>query len=101
MPTSKRKTTRTPAKKNRACKPEKQDYSQQALLQTGLGQFSYIKPMSSEAAEAAYPAVKGLPKKAKLFLLCGADGTPIALTDSEAAAIGHAHIEKLWVERLH
>jgi hypothetical protein len=101
MPTSKRKTTLTPLKKSRDRSAKKNSSSHRQLLNTGLGSVAYIKPMSSAVARVAFPDVKGLPKKAKLFLLCHADGTTIALTNSVNAAVAHAHAENLWVAYSH
>jgi hypothetical protein len=71
------------------------------LAELGGGKVAYIKTMSSEEANRIYPAVKGLPKGIELFALHAADGTPIALTDSRQAAIGHAMGDQLQVESLH
>jgi hypothetical protein len=71
------------------------------LAELGGGKVAYIKTMSSEEANRMYPAVKGLPKGIELFALHAADGTPIALTDSRQAAIGHAMGDQLHVESLH
>jgi hypothetical protein len=66
----------------------------------GDGKFAYIKEMTSEQARKAFPAIEGLPKGINLFALHGADGTPIALTDSRSAAIGHALGDELEVHAL-
>jgi hypothetical protein len=84
-----------------------QEYSQYRkmsegqLAELGGGKIAYIKTMSSDEANRMYPAVKGLPKGIELFALHAADGTPIALTDSRQAAIGHAMGDQLQVESLH
>lgn len=71
------------------------------LARLGGGKVAYIKMLSSDEANRIYPAVKGLPKGISLFALHAADGTPLALTDSRQAAIGHAMGDKLHVESLH
>ena len=71
------------------------------LARLGGGKLAYIKMLSSDEANRMYPAVKGLPKGISLFALHAADGTPLALTDSRQAAIGHAMGDKLHVESLH
>jgi hypothetical protein len=71
------------------------------LAKLGGGKLAYIKMLSSDEANKMYPAVKGLPKGISLFALHAADGTPLALTDSRQAAIGHAMGDKLRVESLH
>jgi hypothetical protein len=75
--------------------------SEGQLAELGGGKVAYIKSMSSDEANIMYPAVKGLPKGIELFALHAADGTPIALTDSRQAAIGHAMGDQLMVESLH
>ena len=71
------------------------------LAKLGGGKVAYIKMLSSDEANRMYPAVKGLPKGISLYALHAADGTPLALTDSRQAAIGHAMGDKLHVESLH
>ncbi len=71
------------------------------LAKLGGGKVAYIKMLSSDEANRMYPAVKGLPKGISLFALHAADGTPLALTDSRQAAIGHAMGDKLHIQSLH
>lgn len=71
------------------------------LARLGGGKVAYIKMMSSDEANRMYPAVKGLPKGILLYALHAADGTPLALTDSRQAAIGHAMGDQLHVQSLH
>ena len=47
-----------------------------------------------------FPQIEGLPKGIPLFSLHAADGTPIALTDTLQAAIGHAHEDELAIAPL-
>ena len=75
--------------------------SQRELGQLGGGTEAYIRTMTTDQAMKMYPAVKGLPKGIAVFALHAADGTPIALTDSRAAAIGHAIGDKLVIKQLH
>lgn len=71
------------------------------LAKLGGGEVAYIKTMTSDEAIKMYPAVTGLPKGINLYALHAADGTPLALTDSRQAAIGHAMGDKLHVASLH
>ena len=71
------------------------------LAKLGGGEVAYIKMLSSDEANRMYPAVKGLPKGILLYALHAAAGTPLALTDSRQAAIGHAMGDKLHVQSLH
>jgi len=75
--------------------------SKRELASLGDGQIAYIKELSAEEAERMFPAVEGLPRGINLFALQSADGTPIILTDSRQAAIGHAMGDKLEVASVH
>jgi hypothetical protein len=75
--------------------------SQRELAQLGGGQVAYIKELSSEEARRMYPAIEGLPKGINLYALQAADGTPIALTDTRQAAIGHAMGDELEIASVH
>ena len=71
------------------------------LQQLGDGKLAYIRSMTSAEARVMFPAIEDLPADIDLFALHGADGTPIALTDSHHAAIGHALGDKLEIAGLH
>ena len=60
------------------------------LARLGDGSVAYIKTLSSDDAKKMFPMVSDIPSGIPLFALHGADGTPIALTDTLQAAIGHA-----------
>jgi hypothetical protein len=70
------------------------------LAKLGDGKVAYIRMMTSAEAKAAFPAIEGLPSGINLYALHGADGTPLALTDSQQAAIGHAMGDELEVRLL-
>jgi hypothetical protein len=59
-----------------------------ALL--GDGEVAYIKQLDSDAATELFPALEDAPEGIDLYAVLGADGTPIALTDSRGAAIANA-----------
>ena len=67
----------------------------------GDGEVAYIKSLSSEEAQAAYPSIDDLPDGLSLFALHAADGTPIALTDDMGTAIEHAMGDELEIAALH
>lgn len=67
----------------------------------GDGEVAYIKEMTTDQAEKLFPSVTGLPPNANLFALHGADGTPIALTDTRQAAVGHAMDGELQLASVH
>ena len=60
------------------------------VAQLGDGEVAYIKRLDSDAAERLFPALSEAPKGIDLFAVLGADGTPLALTDSRHAAIANA-----------
>lgn len=67
----------------------------------GGGEVAYIKTLSADEASRMFPMIQGLPRGINLFSLHAADGTPIALTDTLQAAIGHADEGDLEIEPLH
>ena len=67
----------------------------------GGGKVAYIKVMSADAAKEMFPAIEGIPAGIDLFALHAADGTPLALTDSRQAAVGHALGDELEVASVH
>lgn len=75
--------------------------SERELSKLGGGQVGYIKEMTSEKARDLYPGAGELPSGINLFALHAADGSPLALTDSLQAALGHAMGDELEVKSLH
>jgi hypothetical protein len=77
-------------------KEEKEDRQTRTLMtrsefaQLGDGEVAYIKQLDSVAAERLFPALSDAPKGIDLYAVLGADGTPLALTDSRNAAIANA-----------
>ena len=71
------------------------------LANLGDGQVAYIKVLTSSQARKMFPAIEGLPSGINLFSLHGADGTPIALTDTIQAAVGHAMEDELAIAAVH
>ena len=95
------KTNAKPAKgrKSKPVAPPLMSMSELAKL--GGGKIAYIKVMSSDQAKEMFPAVEGIPTGIDLFALHAADGTPLALTDSRQAALGHAMGDELEIASLH
>ena len=93
---TKRRTSRSKARRRAAL-----FMSQRELAVLGGGEVAYIRALTTDEAMKLYPAVKGLPRGISVFALHAADGTPIALTDSRQAAIGHARGDKLEIASLH
>ena len=71
------------------------------LANLGDGEVAYIKVLTSAQAKKMFPAIEGLPRGINLFSLHGADGTPIALTDTIQAAVGHAMEDELAIASVH
>lgn len=71
------------------------------LAELGGGRIAYIKILTSDEAHRMYPAIEGLPSGINLYALHAADGTPLALTDSMQAALGHALGDELVVASVH
>lgn len=70
------------------------------LAKLGGGKIAYIKALNTDEARAMFPAIE-LPSGIDLFALNAADGTPIALTDSRQAAVGHAMGDELEIASVH
>ncbi|ODR99816.1 hypothetical protein AUC68_01340 [Methyloceanibacter methanicus] len=64
--------------------------SPKELALLGEGEVAYIKQVDFDDAERLFPALDETPEGIDLFAVLGADGTPIALTDSRNAAIANA-----------
>ena len=75
--------------------------SEGELATLGGGVVAYIKTLTSDEASRMFPAVKGMPDGINLFSLHAADGTPLALTDTKQAAIGHAIDDDLQIASVH
>ncbi|MGD9923748.1 MAG: DUF1150 domain-containing protein [Pseudorhodoplanes sp.] len=75
--------------------------SQVDFAKLGDGKVAYIRMLTSDQAKEMYPSVEGLPAGVNLYALHSADGTPLALTDSRQAAMGHALGDQLEVASIH
>lgn len=75
--------------------------SDEEFADLGAGEWAYIRTLTSEEAQDAFPAVDDLPAGIDLFALLAADGTPIVLTDDEGTAISHAIGDDLEIAMLH
>ncbi len=101
--TKKRSTSKRPSgrRQSRSSRAHPTIISEIELARLGDGQVAYIKSMTSAEARRMFPSIKGLPRGADLFALHAADGTPIALTDSRQAAVGHALDGELEIASVH
>ena len=74
---------------------------QDAFEHLGDGQIAYIRPVLSDEVHSLFPQAPQLAPGLKLWALLGADGTPILLTDSRAAALANAHEHDLTTVSVH
>lgn len=63
--------------------------TQGELAMLGDGQVAYIKQLDANVAQKLFPALREAPEGINLYAVLGADGTPLALTDSWNAAIAN------------
>jgi hypothetical protein len=100
-PNAKRPSTRRTGGAVHAIDHRQSFITELELARLGDGQVAYIKAMTSAEARRMFPSIKGLPRGIDLFALHAADGTPIALTDSRQAAVGHAMDGELEIASVH
>lgn len=75
--------------------------SDEEFADLGAGEWAYIKMLTSEEAQVAFPVIDDLPSGIDLFALLAADGTPLVLTDDEGTAISHAIGDDLELAMVH
>ncbi len=59
------------------------------LAMLGDGEVAYIKQLDRNVAQKLFPALRHAPEGINLFAVVGADGTPLALTDSWDSALAN------------
>lgn len=91
------KIVRNTAKRRKIVTPPVPVMSMTELARLGGGKVAYIKVMSHDEAKQLFPTVEGLPTGIDLYALHAADGTPLVLTDSHQAALGHAMGDELEI----
>ena len=64
--------------------------SRKQFRQLGDGEVAYIKQLNIELARQLFPGIGEKLEGIDLYAVLGADGTPLALTDSRTAAIANA-----------
>ena len=67
----------------------------------GEGMIAYVREMRSEDVNRLYPQAPHIEPGLTIFVLLGADGSPIVLADSEEGAIGNARENDLTMVSLH
>jgi len=75
--------------------------TQDMLAQLGDGRLAYVKAIRSEDVAALFPQAPKIAPGIKLFVLHGADGTPIMLTDTREAALANAWSQELEAVSVH
>ena len=67
----------------------------------GQGLLAYVKPIKSDEVPRLFPQAPSIQPGLDLFMLLGADGLPMMLTDSKDAAVANAWENKLETVSLH
>lgn len=67
----------------------------------GQGAIAYVKPIRSEEVPRLFPQAPAIQPGLDLFMLLGADGVPILLTDSKDAALANASEHQLQTVSVH
>ena len=74
---------------------------QDAFKQFGGGHIAYVRPILSDEAHSLFPQAPPLTMGVTLWALTGADGSPILLTGSRAAAVANAREHELTAFSVH
>ncbi|MBX2805235.1 MAG: DUF1150 domain-containing protein [Hyphomicrobiales bacterium] len=75
--------------------------SENEFAALGDGEIAYIKSLNPDEAQEMYPQLEGLPEGITIFAVHGADGTPLALTDTHFAAVENAKEQNLEPVSVH
>ena len=67
----------------------------------GQGNIAYVKPIRSDEVARLFPQAPSIQPGLDLFMLLGADGMPIMLTDSKETAVANAWENQLQTVSLH
>jgi hypothetical protein len=76
-------------------------FTPEAFAVLGGGEIAYVRPIRSEDVPALFPQAAALAPGLELFSLHAADGTPIMITDSRAAAEANAREHELRAVSVH
>lgn len=77
------------------------DISPEALAELGEGEIAYVRTIRSEDVQRLFPQAPAIAPGLTLFTLHAANGTPIMLTDSRAAALANASENSLVAVSVH
>lgn len=78
-----------------------QPLSMDEFAHLGQGAIAYVRPIRSEEVPTLFPQAPAMQPGLDLFMLLGADGIPILLTDSKDAALANAWEHQLQTVSLH
>lgn len=67
----------------------------------GQGAIAYVKSITSDEVTRLFPQAPDIEPGLDLFMLAGADGFPILLTDSKDAAVANAWENQLQTVSIH
>lgn len=67
----------------------------------GGGEIAYLRPLLSEEVHGIFPQAPELAPGMKLWALLSAEGRPIMLTDTKAAALANAQENDLTTFSVH
>jgi len=77
-------------------------HEMESLASIGLDQIGYVRPITGEQAKEIFAdAPENLLLHNRYFALLAADGSPLMLTDTVAAAFGKARLDDLQVTWWH
>ena len=79
----------------------KSPLSSDEFAHLGQGAIAYVKPIRSDEVHKVFPQAPSIEPGLDLFMLLGADGVPIMLTDSRDAAFANAWEHQLQTVSVH
>ena len=80
---------------------EQNPLSSDDFAHLGQGAIAYVKPIKSDDVRQLFPQASNLQPGLDLFMLLGADGIPIMVTDSKDAAVANAWEHQLQTVSVH
>jgi hypothetical protein len=76
-------------------------FSDEQFAHLGGGSLAYLREIRSEDVARLFPQAPPVEPGLQLFALLAADGTPIVVTDTKAAAIANAFEHELMTVSVH
>jgi hypothetical protein len=80
---------------------EKQVMPPASFAVLGGGKIAYVRSLTSEDAKNLFPGLPPVAPGLKLWVLLGADGTPIMLSDTREAVLMNARENDLETVSIH